>query len=340
MPELDKNLFAGSADIDSDEARGAEVQNLGNDVSRKLSSSGWNGIEGVGCIGLVLSADNERVERGTLIVRGQLEEEPVRIEANKIWADADENAVLSLKLDKGEIFTFTAAGLTSDILPQENIHHGLYLVREERAPRPVLEGEYEQLGIGNFCLRMTCTIAKSSSVRKGVILKYSILIFPDSKGDMLSTYDLAQSPAWPGMRVMDGEIAMWPRPTTKWGCPILPFFMPGTPFEQLPRLPASEEIRHAVATIMERGVLPETGRTGAALLTKWRKLANNPADLAVKAGPVTWPKTGTPAQVQGKNISSCIYLLNRSREGGGGKGVRSTIYGILYTVYCKLKIRY
>ena len=104
MPELDKNLFAGSADIDSDEARGAEVQNLGNDVSRKLSSSGWNGIEGVGCIGLVLSADNERVERGTLIVKGQLEEEPVRIEANKIWADADENAVLSLKLDKGEIF--------------------------------------------------------------------------------------------------------------------------------------------------------------------------------------------------------------------------------------------
>ena len=68
------------------------------------------------------------------------------------------------------------------------------------------------------------------------------------------------------MRVMDGELAVWRRPATKWGCPILPFIMPGAPFEQLARLPASDEIRHVIATIMERGAVPETGRTGAALL--------------------------------------------------------------------------
>ena len=37
MPELDKNLFAGDADLDSDEARGAEVRNLGTDINTKLS---------------------------------------------------------------------------------------------------------------------------------------------------------------------------------------------------------------------------------------------------------------------------------------------------------------
>ena len=318
MPELDKNLFAGDADLDSDEARGAEVRNLGTDINRKLSNSGWNGVEAVGCIGLVLSTDNERVERGTLIVKGQLEEEPIRIEANKIWEDANKNVMLSLKLNNEDIFTFNATGLTSDILPQENIHHGVVLMREDRAPRPVLEGEYEGLGIGNFCLRMACTISKSSSVRKGVVLKYTVLIFPVSKDDMLATYELAQSPAWPGMRVMDGELAVWRRPATKWGCPILPFIMPGAPFEQLPRLPASDEIRHVIATIMERGVVPETGRTGAALLTKWRKLANNPADLSERAGPVTWPKTRPAAIAQGKSCH-INYLITREQRGGEGK---------------------
>ena len=81
MPELDKHLFVGDADLDSDEARGAEVRNLGTDINRRLSNSGWNGVEAVGCrcICLVLSTDNERVERGTLLVKGQLEEEPIRI---------------------------------------------------------------------------------------------------------------------------------------------------------------------------------------------------------------------------------------------------------------------
>ena len=139
-------------------------------------------------------------------MKEQLEEEPERIEAKTIWADTDENVIQSLKLNNREIFTFNATGLTSDILPRENVQ-----------------------GIRNFCLRMACTISKNSSVRKGVVLKYSILIFPDSKGNMLSTYKLAQSLAWPGMRVI--ELVVLPRPPAKWGCPILPLIMPGTPFE-------------------------------------------------------------------------------------------------------------
>ena len=131
-------------------------------------------------------------------MKEQLEEEPERIEAKTIWADTDENVIQSLKLNNREIFTFNATGLTSDILPRENVQ-----------------------GIRNFCLRMACTISKNSSVRKGVVLKYSILIFPDSKGNMLSTYKLAQSLAWPGMRVIDGELVMLPILPAKWRCPLL-----------------------------------------------------------------------------------------------------------------------
>ena len=63
MLELDKNLFTGSMDIDSEEAGRAEVRNLGNVINRKLSSFSWNGIKDVRCIGLALKGREGDTDR-------------------------------------------------------------------------------------------------------------------------------------------------------------------------------------------------------------------------------------------------------------------------------------
>ena len=156
MPELDKRLFGGSlADISPTDSGKIEVTNLTSSIDDNLKLAGWKG-EACGCIGLTLSADNSRVERGILVVRGKLLEESLRIEANKLWADADENVVLTLSFPKAEVFTFNETGLSSDIIKREQIQHGFYIVEEDAAPSVVLEAEYEELGIRDFCMRMLC----------------------------------------------------------------------------------------------------------------------------------------------------------------------------------------
>ena len=66
---------------------------------------------------------------------------------------------------------------------------------------------------------MTCVISKNSSARAGVMLKWTVLLFPEEKERMLELYEGAKSPAWPGLRMTEGELTMLPRPTTAWKCP-------------------------------------------------------------------------------------------------------------------------
>ena len=138
-------------------------------------------------------------------------------------------------------------------------------------------------------------------MKAGLVMKFTLFLYPEGKERMLALYELAQSPAWPAMRMAEGEMAMLPKPTTPWGCPVLPLMMAGTPFAQLPVIPETEEIRRCVAAIMRKATLPETGRTGAALTTKWRRLANNPEELTSKTVAVTWPAASATPAVNGKS---------------------------------------
>ena len=136
------------------------MRNFNSDVDDKLKKDGWKG-EAVCYIGLYLSADNTRVDRGNFMVKGKLTDESLRIEANKIWTEADDSVVLVLNFPKAEVFTFNESGLSSDIVRQEDIQHGFYLISGETAPQVILETDYEEHGVGKFCMRMMCTVSKS-----------------------------------------------------------------------------------------------------------------------------------------------------------------------------------
>jgi hypothetical protein len=299
MPCLDKNLFSGQHGIDSN-IREKECRNFTSDIDEKLKDCGWDG-SAAGCIGLKLSADNSRIENGIFMTRGCISDEWTELNAKKIWPDITGNLALFLRFPKAEVFYFSDGGLASDLTAQEEVEHGMFIVGDNRQPTPVLEASYSDWGIGEFSLRMLCTLSKNSSAEKGLLIKYTILLYPESKQHLIDNFELAQSPAWPGIKVTEGEFPMLPKPLVKWRCPVNPLIMPGMPFAETQRMPAPDDVRAAVAAVMSRNFLPETGRSGSAILARWKKISDRAKELVAKPGPVSWPVQGQMQQEQGKN---------------------------------------
>jgi hypothetical protein len=212
----------------------------------------------------------------------------------------DNSIVLFIRFPQAEVFKFSDGGLSSDLTPQEEVEHGFFITSEGRSPVPVLEAGYDDWSIGEFSLRMLCVISKNSSEEKGVLIKSTIILFPESRQHLLDNHEMAQSAAWPGVKVLETEFPLLPRPTVKWRCPVNPLLMPGTPFTATRQLPAPDDIRAAIAAIMGRDCLPETCRTGAAAVARWRKIGDRAEELVARHGPIAWPKTGQMQQEQGK----------------------------------------
>ena len=323
---MDKALFSGGEDFDGREIERGALRNLTSDVAERLKGFGWLGRI-AGCICLTLSPDNKSVRAGVLAVRGPVDDKELRVDSNKIWPAASADTFVSIKLPAADIFKFGDGGLCSDYVAEEEVQHAVYENTEGRGPTPVLEADYEERGIGSFCIRMTCIISKSSSARTGVMLKWTVLLFPDAKERILELYEGAKSPAWPGLRLTEGELPMLPRPTTAWRCPMIPLVLPGQVISQSLDLPAPEDLRRTIGAIMAKGVLPETSRTGNAVTTKWRRLANNPEELTENRGKVLWP-TSTPQQPAtgkqrypnqtGREGEKGVWGGKDERTGGGG----------------------
>lgn len=292
MPNLDKKLFAGERDLAVADCNHAQISNLSGDVDAALKKFGWDAATRYACVSLGLSSDNKRVEKGTFLIRGTLDTK-INVEAAKIWSGANKAVIAVFSFPDAGIFTFSEGDLGSDIVQQEAIDHTFYLIRDGRPPTPILEADYEQHGIGSVAMRMTCTLSSTSSIKEGVVVKYTILLFPLSKESLLASYELAQCAAWPGLRLSEGRMALGPRPSTPWGCPIVPLILGGRPTGESCSVPAGV-LRYAIASMMSKTVEPEMARSGTALLDKWKRLAANPNELMVKAGDLTWPTATAP----------------------------------------------
>jgi len=68
-------------------------------------------------------------------------------------------------------FQFQWGGLCSDFVNMDKIHHVFYKMEEGRSPTVVLEADYKEMGVGSFCMRMTCVPSNRSTARRGAILK-------------------------------------------------------------------------------------------------------------------------------------------------------------------------
>jgi hypothetical protein len=299
MVLLDKALFTGQESVDPEEIVRCEVNNWHESVDNNLRAFQWTG-GAVACIGLTLTDDNRKVHQGCLLTRGKMETVEHIMEARKVWHGATASTMFTLKLETVDIFQFTDGGLYSDYVCQENISHFVHTTEDDRNPRPVLAAKRPELGVGNFCLRMVSHVSSSSTARTGIWLKYHVLIFPERKDKMLKAFEAAKNPGWPGIKVCEGEMAVLPRPTVPWQCPILPLLWPGTPLEQLGEAPTATELRKAVGAIMSKAAEPNLYKTPSSLASKWEKIGRNPDELCSKAGPVTWPRQKEPERETGR----------------------------------------
>jgi hypothetical protein len=299
MPTLDKNLFIGESEIDVEDCVRLEVRNFTSDLENGLKEFGWKG-EAAACIGITLSADNARAEQADFFLVGPVGE--YKEDAARIWPNCKEGIMLRLKFKSGAAFRFVSGQMVSDILPQEMTEHAFYKQTEGGAPTVILEAEYEELGIGEFCVRAICCVSKNSSAKDGVLVKYSVLLFPLGREELLTKFEAAREAAWPGLLAADGECPLLVKATTAWGCPIWPLLLTGADLEQHPRVPvlSGEELRAAISCVMASGIVAETSRSTKSLTSRWRKLAASAEELTAKKSQPEWPKPRPRQQEPGK----------------------------------------
>lgn len=299
MPQIDQSLFNNPGEIDASFLDGLEISNDSEAVEEALRRWDWAGRP-AGCLLLKLSPDNTTVASGQFAVRGKLASEVISWDANKLWPTADDNAVLNIRIPAAEAFKFGGGGLASEYLNMYEVEHTISVggetVHTSRA-------NYANHGIGRFSIRMVCNIQKAAA-KSGIILKYSVLLYPASAAEMLEKCGLARNPGWPGLKILEGEMSLMPKPPTPWGCPVLPLILTGAPWEaeEVTRSPPAEELRNKMAWIMATSEPPDCCKTLKALTAKWDKLTSNPTDYCPKRSPLTWPK---PQQriIQGRRFS-------------------------------------
>jgi hypothetical protein len=77
---------------------------------------------------------------------------------------------------------------------------------------------------------------------------------------------------------------------------------------------------------MARNFLPETGRTGTAILARWRKITKREEELVPKPGLVTWPSTGPTQSEEGKNTKPLKKKFQPRAEEDQRRGGRGRYY--------------
>jgi len=301
MAPPDKILFSGAGNLCDGDTEKVIVTNFNEDADRALKSMGWDGISGAAFVGLVIGIDNDTVDRSALVMRGQLEAKTVWTDAAKVWPGASSEAALAVRFPTADIFNFSDGTMTSDIVPQELVTHGIYKVKEGKQAEEIPEQDYEKYGVRGFSLRAVAALSKRSGPRNGIVLKVTLLIFPEEKATLLQKFEGAQQAAWPGMRLLESYMPLLPRATTPWGCPIAPLLLLGTPAEDNSSIPSGEELRRAVAATLTTAIAPNTGRTAQALVAKWDRWQSNPEEITAREPETTWPAaTTTSSHVTGE----------------------------------------
>ena len=286
MPSMDRSLFEGEDCIDIEDLKKAEVENCEEAVGEALRRFNWTG-QATGCVILQLAPDNCSVASGQFATRGRITKDDYKWEASKIWSAAETGLLLTLQVPDASAFTFCEGGLCSDLLDMANVEH--CITSTGRGASLLLQANYKEKGIGAFCLRLVCHIARAST-RNGIVLGYTVLLFPGTSEEVLAVSEWAKSPSWPGLKVTEGEMLLLPTPSSPWKCPILPLLQTGTPWGMDTAIPALDELRGKVAAIMATSEPAESCKTRKALMSKWEKFANCPDEFTPRRSPLTWPK--------------------------------------------------
>lgn len=312
MPDLDRSLFLEEAQLSTEEWSQLAWEGAIGEPESFLERFGWDG-QAAGCVSLDLSNDNKKITAARIMLAGSWGEEPIRLQANKLWPKAAQNVSLVIDLSNLAIFKFGDGEMASDLISGDRVMGGF--VETTGGKDGIITSEREkELGVGQFCLRAVASLGKSSGPRFGVWLQVTILIFPGSDDTLLEVSPLAVQAAWPGIKAGEGEMPMLPAAGKNrelfggkaWGCPVAPAITAG---KEGPRLVTGRDISAAVGSLLNAGTVADGCLTAESLKKKWEKLVRSPKDLKQKKAEKTWPGAGPAAADKGRKKSR-IHVEN------------------------------
>jgi len=300
MPTLDPKYFQGEGDLPVEVARRLLVGGLDDQVIPTLTSHGWEG-QLVACAGLTISVDGSAVSAARFLLRGALCPTPVSIKANLLWRVAAD-ITLSITLPEAQHFSFAGGSLCSDYVDQSAVKFNI-----AKGQEPVMPGDYATHKIGQFCLRTVAHLDKSSNGRVGPHIKLTTLAFPASAADTLDNDGGAQSPSWPGFRILEGAAPLFPRPPLGlWGAPILPLLAIHDRAETCQTVPDGPTMRFALAELMRTAALPTVCVTKTARAQTIRTMQRIPENLDPRTPTIIWPASARPDAARGKKLKCLV----------------------------------
>jgi hypothetical protein len=226
MAPLEARWFAGPDELPEIIAENLEVVSLGRPINAVLGRNGWDG-KAVAGVGLELASDNKSVKQGQFFLRGPLSEEPGTYQASRLWEKGAKDVTVTMQFPHGGEFDFQGGALASAYLSGDEVKMSL-----EKNGQQVPVAEWPRLGVKPFSLRLVTYLDKTSN-KSGPRIKFTLLFYPETQEEMEERADVAQGPAWPGVKILEGQAELFPRaPEGGWGCPIYPILCPGTKFRQ------------------------------------------------------------------------------------------------------------
>ena len=295
MPSLDPKYFEGEGDLHPEIVAKLTVNGLDDQILTALTTHAWEG-QLVACVGLSISADGSAVSAARFLLRGGLCPTPVKIKANLLWRTAADVS-LHITVPEGQHFSFAGGSLCSDYLDQSAVKFNV-----SKGQEPIMPGDYAAHKIGQFCLRIVAHLDKTSNGRAGPHIKLTTLVFPASAEATLDENGGAQSPSWPGFRVLEGAAPLFPRPPAGfWGAPILPLIAVQDRAAASQAVPDGVTMRFALAELMRTAALPTVCVTKPARAKTIRSMQRIPENLDPRTPCITWPPAPRPDPAEGKN---------------------------------------
>ncbi len=124
MPNLNKKWFKAKGNVDKELAKKLLKVSFGAPVTDTLSKFDWDRDgKHVATVGLEITPDNRRVNRGQFLFHGVFTKETVTLQASKLFPEADPAINLTVFIPDGREFRFNGGSLGSDLLGCENFKH-------------------------------------------------------------------------------------------------------------------------------------------------------------------------------------------------------------------------
>ncbi len=312
MPSITMALFAAESAVDTSDWKKLSVPGLGpRQVGEFLEGFGWDG-SAAASVGLKMAADNLSVAAARLSVVGTWSTAPTLLQAQKLWSRAPANIWLEVDLRDMGAFRFGDGEMVSKYIPDIAIKHKFIIQGEDDQKKELSDEEVSAAGITPFTVRAACGLSSACSAKNGIWLNCIVLVYPATEEELKELSAASKSPAWPGMKLAEGDIPMLPqagrgKPALngkEWGCPVTPAVVPGAPWDATGKDFQQGAATAAIGCLLNQGLFPSCPASADSLRQKWEAAQRAPDKLGGKKPETTWPAhmPSTAPAKRGKNI--------------------------------------